>query len=280
MNIQDYISSGIIEAYAAGCTTEAEARELEQLAAQHPEIRAALDDASRVLEQYATAHAAPPPAGIRQKIRQSLDPLATGSGAQQLLSTQETDREASRPVQVPVSTISFWKYATAATVVLLVVSAAANMYLMKTKKEADTRIVSLEKEHSKMAFQRDMSKDLEQKFRDRLRALVSADIKSFPLKGLGSHLERKAILYWNSRTGQVYLSINNLPAPPEGKQYQLWAIVDGKPVDAGMYDYDSNVDFWTMKVIAKAEMFAITVEDLGGSPTPTLDQMVVAGKPG
>ena len=33
-----------------------------------------------------------------------------------------------------------------------------------------------------------------------------------------------------------------------------------------------------MKVIPQAEMFAVTLEKEGGSPTPTLDEMYVAGK--
>ena len=34
----------------------------------------------------------------------------------------------------------------------------------------------------------------------------------------------------------VYLLVNHLPKPVPDKQYQLWAIVDGKPVDAGIFD--------------------------------------------
>jgi hypothetical protein len=33
-----------------------------------------------------------------------------------------------------------------------------------------------------------------------------------------------------------------------------------------------------MKVFEKAEMFAITLENLGGSPVPTMEAMYVAGK--
>ena len=86
------------------------------------------------------------------------------------------------------------------------------------------------------------------------------------------------MLYWDGATGDVYVNLNTMPAAPPGKQYQLWAIVDGKPVDAGMYDNNSSIALHKMKTIPKAEMFAVTIENAGGSPTPTLDQMVVAGK--
>ena len=35
---------------------------------------------------------------------------------------------------------------------------------------------------------------------------------------------------------EVYLLVNQLPTPDPDKQYQLWAIVDGNPVDAGVFD--------------------------------------------
>ncbi|HEV8079376.1 MAG TPA: anti-sigma factor, partial [Chitinophagaceae bacterium] len=71
----------------------------------------------------------------------------------------------------------------------------------------------------------------------------------------------------------------NLPQTPDGKQYQLWAIVDGKPVDAGMISTEKGIyHIQKMKSFGKAEAFAITMEKKGGSPTPTMDQMIVQAK--
>ncbi len=43
----------------------------------------------------------------------------------------------------------------------------------------------------------------------------------------------KATVYWNTVSKDVYVLQNSMPKAPSGKQYQLWAIVNGKPVDAG-----------------------------------------------
>ena len=45
-----------------------------------------------------------------------------------------------------------------------------------------------------------------------------------------------ATVYWDTKSKDVYLIVNNLPEPPSDRQYQLWAIVDGQPVDAGVFD--------------------------------------------
>jgi anti-sigma-K factor RskA len=71
--------------------------------------------------------------------------------------------------------------------------------------------------------------------------------------------------------------VKNLPQPAAGKQYQLWAIVDNKPVDAGMLDMAHGHQMVKMKNIPRAQLFAITLEEQGGSPTPK-GPMYVLGK--
>lgn len=86
---------------------------------------------------------------------------------------------------------------------------------------------------------------------------------------------------WSKENATALVRVENLPAPPEGMQYQLWALVGGKPVDAGMLplkgDKGSESAFIEMKDIPQAELFAITLEKSGGVPSPTLEQMFVAG---
>ena len=81
-------------------------------------------------------------------------------------------------------------------------------------------------------------------------------------------------------TGEVYIDPSNLPEAPSGKQYQLWAIVDGKPVDGGLIISTKKGDKYQiqkMKTFGKAEAFAVTLETTGGNPTPKGD-MYVMGK--
>jgi anti-sigma-K factor RskA len=66
---------------------------------------------------------------------------------------------------------------------------------------------------------------------------------------------------------------------PTGKQYQLWAIVDGKPVDAGMIATKKGIyHIQKMKSFGSVQAFAITLEKAGGSPIPTMDEMIVQAK--
>ncbi len=83
--------------------------------------------------------------------------------------------------------------------------------------------------------------------------------------------------FWNKNTKEVFITVNKLPIAGTGKQYQLWAIVDGKPVDAGMIDNNCTT-ICKMKNIPNAQAFAITLEQSGGSPAPTMEQLYVLGE--
>ena len=110
---------------------------------------------------------------------------------------------------------------------------------------------------------------------------VMTDKNSLPvvLKGTPHAPDALAKIYWMKTTGDVYVDPSNLPGIPSGKQYQLWAIVDGKPVDAGMISTEKGIyHIQKMKSFGRAEAFAITLEKAGGSPTPTMDQMYVISK--
>ena len=87
-----------------------------------------------------------------------------------------------------------------------------------------------------------------------------------------------ATVYWDTKSKEVYLLVNQLPKPVANKQYQLWAIVDGKPVDVGIFDSVEGLSFVKLKTIQKAEAFAITLEKKGGSATPDMEAMYVMGK--
>ncbi len=83
-------------------------------------------------------------------------------------------------------------------------------------------------------------------------------------------------LFWNTATHDVYVANISLPKAPEGKQYQLWALIDGKPVNGGLLT--TKLTPQQMVNFVRADAFAITLEKAGGSPTPTLTQMFVIGK--
>ena len=87
-----------------------------------------------------------------------------------------------------------------------------------------------------------------------------------------------ARVFWNHQTHDAYIDVLSLPSPGSGKQYQLWALVGGKPLDAGVFIIDTTNGMQKVKAIISADAWAVTLEPQGGSASPTLTQMYLLSK--
>lgn len=80
---------------------------------------------------------------------------------------------------------------------------------------------------------------------------------------------------WNPAKQSALLQTSNLPAEPEGKQYQLWILKDKKHYSVGVFDVttEKSNTLTTMPLpvsdTKEIEGFSVTVEPKGGSPQPT-----------
>ena len=90
-------------------------------------------------------------------------------------------------------------------------------------------------------------------------------------------LVHQAVIYFNPSEQKVFLNSSTLPPLSENQQYQLWALIDGQPVDAGTFDVVQD-EFQQMRSFERADAFAVTVEPKGGSTSPTLEKMQVYGE--
>ncbi len=266
MNKEDIISSGLLELYALGLSSPEETLQAEAWVKQFPELKKEIEEIEMSLETYAQANSIKPSAEVKNKI------FASISSSQQE-SIGSIDAIENKPFQAKIHRIpAAFKFAAAATIILLIGSIAFN-YLYYSKyqsvnNELQVAQNKIEQEHqANLAMKTDIN--------------VMSDRNALPvvLNGTPHAPDALAKIYWMKNTGQVYVDPSNLPATPEGKQYQLWAIVDGKPVDAGMITTEKGIyHIQKMKSFGHAQAFAITLEKTGGSPTPTMDEMYVIAK--
>ncbi len=70
------------------------------------------------------------------------------------------------------------------------------------------------------------------------------------------------------KTHELFLQKNHLPILEHGKQFQLWAVIDGLPVNVGLVPKDTGEDFIRMNRTKNASAFMITIEPEGGSEFP------------
>jgi anti-sigma-K factor RskA len=86
--------------------------------------------------------------------------------------------------------------------------------------------------------------------------------------------EATARLFWDTEFQRWVIHINNLPAPPADKQYQLWFETRGAKVSAAVFSTDQHgrteLRLTLPPAVINALMAAaVTLEPKGGSPQPT-----------
>jgi Anti-sigma-K factor rskA len=253
VNTQEYISSGIVESYVLGLASPEERSEFEQLCLQYPEVLAARTAFELAIEKQAMDNAITPPAGLKNKILAELD-----SSAAKIVTMQSS----------PVKNLNWLKYASAACVALLAGSIYLNVSLSNKNKNLQSNYNNTVSELS------DIKKDIQ--------VLQSnPNVKMAAMGGLEVSPKSFATVYWDTSSHDVWLLANNLPAPPSEMQYQLWALLDGKPIDLGMLNYELKQKklLVHMKNASGAQAFAVTLEkkDRPDISTPA-GNMYVMGK--
>ena len=268
MEIKDIISSGLLEAYALGIATPEESQQVEQWLAKYPEVASEFNDIQQGLENYAMASAQAPSPAVKEKIFSNIQ------------SSPVRKVQVDLPGKSKVIMIApFWRKLAAASIILLIGSLILNMVYVNKYRDANRQFAEANdaylKTKNELALQTDK---LEAMDRD-MSVVQNKYSQPVSLNGLPTAPDAAAKIFWMKNTGEVFIDPSNLPAPPAGKQYQLWGIVDGKPVDGGMilYGEKGKYHIQKMKTFGKAEAFAVTLEDEGGHPQPK-GQMYVLGK--
>jgi len=266
MDIQKYISSGVLEAYVLGDLLEAELNEVERLAELHPEIKDEITLIEESLRAIGKKTAIEPPVELKNQILGQIDRMED---------EESGDEKPSRVIPIEKAERR-WRFLVAASVTIALISMITAINYYQKWKSTEVELEDLITQNQRLAENFDqVNRQFDKAFSD-LQILKNKDFSEIELKGLEISPESLVLVYWNQSSREVYLNINSLPVPDKDKQYQLWAIVDGKPVDIGVFEFDLS-GIQKMKDITNAAAFAITLEPLGGSVSPTLEAMYVLG---
>jgi anti-sigma-K factor RskA len=260
LDIHEYISTGVTEAYVLGELPMAERLEFERKLAIYPELQEELRLAEETLEALARQAARAPRAQLKKQLIEMALPTPT--------------REAK---VIPINRqTSYWKWTAAASITFALLASSLAYTYRNRWVETRANLENLLAQNEQIARNYDTVNDRLGKIQNDLAIIESVAFRKVVMKGTENAPTALASVYWNETTQEVYLSIQNLKALAAENQFQLWAIVDGKPVDAGVFDVGSN-GLQKMKNINGASAFAVTIEPKGGRPTPTLGTMQVVG---
>ncbi|MEO9967342.1 MAG: anti-sigma factor [Reichenbachiella sp.] len=259
MNIEEYISSGILEQYALGELSQAEMAEVQELIEAHPQIKAELDLITSTLETLALKTAINPPTRLKNAIKAELD----------------LEKEAKEIQLQQIKKEKSFSYAVAASISVAILASALAFFFYGQWRSAENQLEVLIAQNQEVADNYEFVNQQLKNLENDVDVLANPAYTRVAMSGTDNSPESLATVYWNANTEEVYLKIQNLRTLSQSEQYQLWAIVDGVPVDMGVFDSESNL--LKMKSVGSAAAFAVTIEPRGGSENPSLQTMQVLG---
>lgn len=269
MNAKEYINSGAIETCLLGLADEQDIEMLEQMEKQFPEVKAARIKVEDQLERNAPQLVFATPEKTKQKVLERLQ-------QEMLLVQQQAEAEelaaANHDLKAAPKPIRWFRTALAASFLLLMGSVILNFYFYSQFNKATLRF-------SEMQTQQEALLRKKATMEATLSMVKNPAMMQVPLATVAQNTgTTMATVFWDKNSKDVFVMANNLDAPSTGKQYQLWAQVDGKMVDAGMLSWNDEGLLIKMHNVPRAEAFAISLEKEGGSTNPTLSAVVALGK--
>jgi anti-sigma-K factor RskA len=306
--VKAYIETGILELYVLGDVSPEERLQVEEMMSKHPLIKAEVADIEKAIEAYAQANAVAPSENQRNKI---LNSIVTNFADDSIFATAKTAVKDNVIMMQPAPKANnFYKYAFAASIALLAASIVALYNMHNQLQESNMQLAILTTQNQQISKtvsfkdQQLINKDNQLRASNMQLAALSGQnqqigkiigikgsqlgifkdtsYKLIRLKPTGKVPSANMTVAWSPVKKKVIIAMAalNMPKNDKDHQYQLWALVGGKPVDLGVFDKTANdsVDMKEMKPIGNADAFAVTLEPRGGSVNPTMSELMVLGK--
>nr|WP_294936478.1 anti-sigma factor [uncultured Flavobacterium sp.] len=265
MNSREYIESGVLELYVFGKLSEAEAIEVQQMAADSPAIRTEIAAIEKAVINLAHSVSPNISSETYDKIRQEL----LGNNLKVVKKKSKTNW----------SQYMGW----AASIVILLGAGYLYIYM----NDQMDGIINIEREKNKSEFDKMQQtivtlEDKNKASENILNIIRDKNNVMVVLGGQAAAPTALAKVYWNKATQEVYIDAEGLPEAPQGMVYQVWSLKMDPltPTSIGLLD-KATADTSRMYKVDKtydAEAFGITLEPEGGSAMPTMDQLYTLGK--
>lgn len=260
MDIKQYIESGVLELYVLGRLTESEAQEVENKAAQHPEVAAEISDIEQTLEEAAQATAPPVNPEILERTLRDIRDGDSGS--------------TNAPPASDTAGFKGWLPWLFALTALLASGLLWNSNRISQLEQEALRqeLQTLRDDCATISTQSEANENV-------IAALTRPATRAITLEATENAPGKRAVVFYNEEEEAAYFSASNLPSPPSGKQYQLWGIDGDGPKSLGVLDLNLEAGtILNLDYLPGVAAFAITLEDLGGKEAPDLTQLQVIGE--
>ena len=97
------------------------------------------------------------------------------------------------------------------------------------------------------------------------------------LRGTNLSPEASMLAFYNPKAEVLMIKIDQLPPPPEGKYYHMWADVNGEMIHVGSLSNDA-VNLTSLSFVSEAASLNVTIEDIPDVDHPDVNQLALRGE--
>ncbi len=267
MSLKEYIESGIVEMYALGSLSDSERTEFEQKLLMYPELSKELIQVQSVLEDFARLYAVNPPPSLR---RQMID--TTGG--------EPVSKKKASPLNQEKNHSLTYKYLIAASLAALAISTFASWFFFSRWEESEERFSDMLNQKNQLAQNYNILKEGFDKTLYDLLVIRDPNTEIIHLHSPDSNLRHQARLYRNKESEDIYIDVLELPQAPAETHYALWAVVEGRPENAGRFDVYEFSGAQRLNTIKNASEWFVCLETNEVDSVPDMEQIILVSTDG
>jgi len=266
MSKKEFLTTGLLEKYALGLTSSKENDLVINMMKKYPDLQNQCDGIYGCMEKYIDSQADNPSSEIKGKTENTIDEYEV----------EKALKEAMEKPPAKGFVMSGWNLAAIAASFIGLLAFGGMNWNDKNSTQSEMAILSSN-------FKNLETDCIQFKAQQQAMAAQFAFLQD-PLtthihlrdNGFGKAPDALVVAYWNPNKDHACLKILNLPLPPEGKEYHLWADVDNKMVHMGAIKCEIG-KMLDIPRIANAASLNVTLEDKGDVEHPNVAELYVNG---
>jgi anti-sigma-K factor RskA len=187
------------------------------------------------------------------------------------------DTVAASKKPAPTRQMTWYRFAAAASVIFILMSIGLFFYSQNLTDQVESQSEVIADQQTTIER---LESEVERK-EELLTILEARDVDLVIMDGMADMSPNGyGKVVWDKVGGRALLQVANIPSVPIDKDYQLWFIVNGQPISAGVFAVDDPAkdNFFKIEQLqssAAEGAFAITMEPKGGMPQPTGDMYLL-----
>lgn len=252
MDVNELKSSGLLELYVLGQTSQEETALVETMLDQHPELKQEISEISNALEVYASTVAEPPSPSTKEKLMEEIRKNRSSSARR---NTSHFTKDGSI-------------YGWLAAILGLLSLGLAWLYFTKIQDYQ-----SLQSAYEDYVIACDSIQRADSTIIARYEELKDPNNQIININATEKYPESNLYFHYNPVSGRNFLQIKNLPPIAANQSYQLWSLKGDQAIPLDVFQGDGD-NLFEVLFEENSDAYAITIEPRGGQDTPTLDNMI------